>query len=380
MAYAGLKLLSAGDKAGEILETFEMAVHLLNLQVKADQPSTSEIEGLLAESVAFMHCSGSAAAPPSKPPLQGKASVMEHLKASELADGQLKRLKNKVKSSQPAKLLADGRTSLNFEILVAGGTAIERLQDVIEWDDEGKIASWVRVFEPRKSQRDWLQLISNGKSNALNGLLDGGVRFAVLDGPNPRCYVGYEQTLEALKVMALRMTGKVSHIGRTREVTDWQWPKELASGGGGAGGGSKKKRPENPPATVQAIIIGMWRPLGSKWYGDEELAMRETAEWCGSHVTKIMWELLPTDHPQAVPVMERLKEKRQRAAQAARRRAKALTSGKEDRANGNRPAWSFEQPYVPPPPKGGLKTAADKVAAIDLLPPPPKTLPPPKKR
>ena len=99
--------------------------------------------------------------------------------------------------------------------------------------------------------------------------------------------------------------------------------------------------------------------------------MRETAEWTGRHLTKLMWELLPRDHPQAQPVFQRLTEKRRKAARAARTRAQALAASAEDRANGNRPQWSFQQPYVPPPPKGGLKTAADKKPAIDDLPPPP---------
>ena len=79
---------------------------------------------------------------------------MDHLKSG----GQLKRVKRNVVRQQPAALMTDGRTRLNFEIGVDQGASVERLQDVIEWDDDGRVASWVRVYEPRRSQRDWLQV------------------------------------------------------------------------------------------------------------------------------------------------------------------------------------------------------------------------------
>ena len=41
--------------------------------------------------------------------------------------------------------------------------------------------------------------------------------------------------------------------------------------------------------------------------------MRETAEWTGRVVTRLMWEPLPLDHPQAVPVLQRMRDKRRRA-------------------------------------------------------------------
>ena len=107
--------------------------------------------------------------------------------------------------------------------------------------------------------------------------------------------------------------------------------------------------------------------------------MRETAEFRGRQIARLVWEVLPPSHPQAQPVWQRLRAKRRKAAQAARRKALA-PRGDADRANGNRPAWSFAQPIIPAASKNGLKTAADKVAAIDLLSPPPKTLPPPQKK
>ena len=156
----------------------------------------------------------------------------------------------------------------------------------------------------RKSQRDWLSLISKGKQNALGLLVDGACRFAVLDGSEPRCYSGYAPVLEALHVLTMRMAGKVAQIGRTREVAEWsEWPKDLTSSGGNGGGKSGKSgKTANAPSTVQAVIIGTWRPVGSKWYGEEMLAMRETAEWTGSRITRLMWELIPLDHPHAAPV------------------------------------------------------------------------------
>ena len=179
----------------------------------------------------------------------------------------------------------------------------------------------------------------------------------------------------------MRMAGKVAQIGRTREVAEWsEWPKELTSSGGNGGGKSGKSgKTANAPSTVQAVIIGTWRPVGSKWYGEEILAMRETAEWTGSRITRLMWELIPLDHPHAAPVYARLQQKRKDLAREARRKAQAALASAEDRANGNRPKWRDVE-IVPVPKKGQLKTAADKIPAIDKLPPPPKTLPAPVKK
>ena len=369
MAYAGMRELSNG----EILDVFEMAVTLLQLQIVADQPSVTRLGALLADGVKFTHKSGHHSSIPSAPPAprglahthDGKAAVIDHLKSG----GQLKRVKNNVKSQQPAALMLDGRTRLNFAIGIDGGADIERLQDVIEWDDEGKIASWVRVYEPRRSQRDWLQLVSANRSGSFDELIATNAAFASFDGPEPRVHVGAPSVLEALKTMSTRLGGHISHIGRTRELSEWAWPKELRSGGAPA-----KKKGVPAPVVVQAIFIGSWRPLGAKWYGEREQAMRETAEWTGRQMTKLMWEPLPLDHPQARTVHERLRDKRRRAARAKRGYAlKAVIS--EDRMNGNRPAWSNAQPFIPTVSKKGLKTAADKEMAPRPAPPP--TLPPP---
>jgi hypothetical protein len=374
--------VACGDKAGETLDTFEAAVDTLELQSKADQPSITRLASLLAEGIAFTHCTGHAGAPPSAPPprfvgappgparLEGKAAVLDYLKSD-----QLMRTKGKVRGVQPAALMADGRTRVNFELLVAGGTDRERMQDVLEWDGEGRISSWVRVFMPRLSQRDWLQLISSGRNGALGDLIDPSIRFASIDGNEPSVYSGAAATLEALKLMVPRMAGRIDHIGRTREVVDWVWPAELQAVGGEARAVAPRRGPPLPTSTVQAIFIGTWRPLGAKWYGEQAVAMRETAEWRGRSITRMVWEVLPPNHPQAQPVWRRLRAKRARAAQAARR--PKLAAGEGDLANGSRPPWSFAQPPLTSTTKNGLKTAKDKEP--NTLPPPPKTLPPPTK-
>ena len=123
------------------------------------------------------------------------------------------------------------------------------------------------------------------------------------------------------------------------------------------------------PTVVQAIFIGTWRDLGAKWYGEEPRAMRETAEWVGRTITKLMWEPLPLDHPQALPVLQRLRAKRRNAG-----RRRALSEKlEEDRKNGNRPAWSNAQPILVMTKGLGLK-AAEKLAREEALPRPPKTL------
>ena len=87
--------------------------------------------------------------------------------------------------------------------------------------------------------------------------------------------------------MAKRMAGHISHIGRTRELTVWEFPAEIRRAGAAV---------QLPPRIVQCVLIGNWRNPGAKWYGEMEVAMRETAEWRGSAMTKLVWEVL-RDHP-----------------------------------------------------------------------------------
>lgn len=367
MAYAGLKPLLKGARSGELLDVFEAATGLVQLQAVGDPVSMRSVVESLADAVVLTHTSGHAGAEPSSPPLVGKAAVVDHLKLTQII-----RTKGLVRSMQPAALTLEGRTRVNFEVRTGGGAAIERLQDVIEWDDAGKVRGWVRVFEPRPSQRDWLTLISSGKTGALGELLDPRVRFAMLDGAEPTVYAGHAPTLEALTRLTFRMAKRVSHIGRTREVAAWRWPPQLAQ----PADGGRRVGPGGAPAplTVQAVLLGAWRPLGAKWYGEEEVALRETAEWVGRRIVRLVWEPLPNDHPQAVPVWQRLRAKRRE--QAARRRANTLRAAAN--ANGNRSEWSNAQPYVPAPTKNGLKSAADKEMAPRPAPPP--TLPPARRK
>ena len=103
--------------------------------------------------------------------------------------------------------------------------------------------------------------------------------------------------------------------------------------------------------------------------------MRETAEWTGRQMSRLMWEPLPLDHPQARPVLARMRDKRRRAAQAARR----VRATNEDRANGDRPAWSNAQPLYAKPSGPGIG-AAEALARKEQLPRPPATLARPKKK
>ena len=363
LAYAGLKELPNGD----VLDTFEMAVEVLDLQVKADDPSVTTLAGQLADGCTFTHTSGHHSGAPSAPPAppgiaathDGKEAVLEHLKTG----GQLKRFKDNVKLMQPAALMADGRTRLNFAITVDGGEGTERLQDVLEWDEEGKIKSWIRVYEPRRSQRDWLQLVSRNSTGAFLDLLSQNCAFACLEpGAEPKVNFGNANVLEALKLLTSLMGGRIMHIGRTRELTEWTFPRQL--------GPPPPSNKNNPTTVVQAIFIGTWRQLGAKWYGEEVQCMRETAEWSGRQMTRLMWEAIPTDHPQAIPVFQRMKDKKKRAAAASRKR---IADAEKVRANGSRPAWSSAQPTIPPSMKGlGLKAAEalgkKEIEALDPSP------------
>ena len=87
--------------------------------------------------------------------------------------------------------------------------------------------------------------------------------------------------------------------------------------------------------------------------------MRETAEWRGRTVTRLVWERLPSDHPQAVPVWERLRDKRRRTKQAGLRRAQRATQAR----NSSRPAWNDNIAITPAVSAKGLKCAKDKVMA-----------------
>ena len=64
MASAGLVELPDGST----FDTFEMAVTLLQLQIKADFDSVTQLAALLAEGVTFTHPSGQHSFAPSAPP------------------------------------------------------------------------------------------------------------------------------------------------------------------------------------------------------------------------------------------------------------------------------------------------------------------------
>ena len=100
-----------------------------------------------------------------------------------------------------------------------------------------------------------------------------------------------------------------------------------------------------------------WRPLGAKWYGEHEVAMRETAEWRGRAISRISWERLPDDHPQAIPIWSRLRAKRKRLRQQASCRTTSLSAKSKGAA---RPAWD-ETITLPMPLKAnGLRSAQER--------------------
>ena len=220
-------------------------------------------------------------------------------------------------------MMLDGRTALSFEVFGPEGSPPDRLRDVLRWNDDGLIASWCRVVEPLPTQRDWLQLLSNGRVGSLEPLLHPQVAILSLDGRTPQVARGASEAAALIGPIAKRMQGRVLHIGRTRELGSWKWPGELAPPEGAAvpppppAGASRRKTAARPLVVLQACMIGSWRPLGAPWYGEEVVVLRETAEWRGRLVTQLVWERLPHDHPQAVPVLRRWRARRRRAQAAA---------------------------------------------------------------
>ena len=351
LEYAGLRLLTEGARAGEMLDTFEMAQELLRLQHVAGAGELEALTQLLSECVQFHVCSGDAEAPPSDVRFEGRSTLMAYLKAA-----QIPRTRRMLANIQPSAMRLDGRTSTSFEIHNKAGET-ERFLDVIGWDAAGHVSSWVRVREPRPMQRDFLQMVGAGRTRELPALFDlPRLAFAIADGHACKVYADPTEARAALLATATRLGGRIAHIGRTRELRAWTWPEGMPSPPKPPG---KPGKPPAPAARLyQAILIGTFRPLGAKWYGEQEVAMRETAEWRGTAITRVVWEVLSEDHPQAQSVWERLRAKRRRAKQTdAQRPASAAAAAL------NRPAWSDAIAKPPALSKGGLKTAKDKEMA-----------------
>lgn len=185
----------------------------------------------------------------------------------------------------------------------AKGDATDPFIDVVGWDARGFVSSWVRVRNPRPTQRDFLQLLAAGKTAALAPLLDvPRLAFALSDGHTCKVHAKPAEARQALVAMATRLAGRVAHIGRSRELGDWTWPDGMPS----VKPAAKATKGAPPPRITQAVFIGAWRPLGAKWYGEEEVAMRETALWRGPTVSRLVWEKLPDDHPQVSPLPHNL--------------------------------------------------------------------------
>lgn len=360
LAYAGLIVLgesAAEGRSGEMFDTLEESAALVQLQGKGGPPSLKALFAAMDEQIEFTLCSGAHTAAPTYAPIRGKPAVKKHMQ-----EKQFPRLaQRRLKSSQPAALLADGRTAVSFEVYIDGGESVERLQDVVEWADNGKVVRWCRVVEPLPTQRDWLTLFSKGKASALGELLSQSVTFTSVDAPagsEPKVSRGKEEVEAVLSSLAARMGGAIHHIGRSRELSPsgWAWPGEpapppaepagpsapssglveggvtaeelLERGAAAAGrllgvGKPKGKGGPPPPVLMQAIMVGAWRPLGAKWYGEKEVALRETAEWTGRRITRIAWETLPANHPQALPVWARWRSRQLRARKKEARRRDA---------------------------------------------------------
>jgi len=260
-------------------------------------------------------------------------------------------------STQPSALLVDGRTATQFCLRSKADGSLERFTDVLGWSEAGAIASWVRVFEPQPTQRDWLQMLGSGRTKDLPSLLGPTIGFVMVESATKcQSYPDAPTAREALETISARMAHHVSHIGRTRELSEWVWHRALPPPPA-----AKKVQPGAPTRVVQAVFIGAWRPLGGKWYGEAEVAMRETAEWRGRSMCRIMWEKLPEDHPQAKPVWKRLHSKRRRAR--ARQAASASSNAAEGATHTRRPAWNDTVAPVPAVSAKGLKTAKDKEPA-----------------
>ena len=206
----------------------------------------------------------------------------------------------------------------------------------------------------RPTQREWLQLVGGGRLGVAGALLHDACGFLIGEegsgAERARAHAPGAESREAVLGMAKRMAGRVSHIGRTRHLASWDFPPAVAKAG---------EAVALPPRILQCVFIGDWRNLGAKWYGEREVAMRETAEWRGSKMTKLVWETLADSHPQARPVWERLSLKRKRAKQAAAAAARKPSGGGGGAAASRRPVWS--DAIGPPKPKPkGIKSAKDK--------------------
>ena len=178
MKYAGLFKLTDGERAGELLDKFEEAQTCLELINVADVTAMATLLGKLAEAATFTLCSGHADAQPSEMPIVGSAAVIEYLKQTEVP-----RTKGCVASVQPAALLLDGRTAVSFDLKSkAPGEPSSRFQDVLKWDSSGMLCQWTRVFEPRPTQREWLQLISAGKLTRSGALVSNSFGFLMAEG------------------------------------------------------------------------------------------------------------------------------------------------------------------------------------------------------
>ena len=337
LSYAGVLVLRGADeRSGELFDTLEEAARLVRLQAAGGSRARELIEEMIDDDVEYVECSGHAGAPPSAT-VGGRARAFAHLSERELP-----RARHSLISSEPAALLLDGRTATGFELRVAPPSPPDRLMDVLSWSESGKVTRWVRVVEPHACQRDWLQLLAKGRGEALGGMLRADARLDLLDGPTPRRARGDAEASDLVASLALRMHGKVHHIGRSRQIGEWAWPDDGgAEAAAGPGEGARRGRrgaPAPPPTIWQAIVIGAWRPHGGKWYAEEEAAMRETALWVGNKVSRLVWERLPPDHPQAAPVWERWRMRQRRAAKAAREAKLKLAMPARD----PRPAWSDE--------------------------------------
>jgi hypothetical protein len=383
----GMLRLTCGTHSGEWLDTVEAHARLIELQADGSAASRGELRRWLDPKVtAQVHLGSMPASAVHDEESKTQAlesycggcdAVLARTEASEL-----KRARRAVSGVHPAAVLHDGRTSVLMRVGI--GAAAERVEEVVRWTEGGLVGAWWRVRQPQVSQREWMQAVATGGVARLAPLLSPDVQFIVTGegGPGGGSVraEGREAVLAALAARSARMKGGVQLIGRTghvvgsggegagaasggasvltpgRDGNRGHVESEQAAAGGGLddaqikawlredqatlapSGGRRGQATPQPVGRVltQTVVVGSWRVPGTKWYGEGRVSLRETLGWrqavnaadgyVARTMSRVLWEMLPADHPQAMPVWARLAERQRREKQAAAEKAASATT------------------------------------------------------
>lgn len=392
----GMVRLTQGKHRGEWLDTVEAHARLIELQADGGAGSRGELRKWLdPEVTAQVHLGSMPASAAHDEASKAEAlasfgggcdAVLAGLDASEL-----KRARRAVSGVHPATVLEDGLTSILMR--VGTGASAERVEDVVRWTEGGLVGAWWRVRQPQVCHREWLQAVGTGGVARLAPLLSSDVQFIVTgeggSGDGAMRAQGREAVLAALAARSTRMKGGMQLIGRTRHVggseaggaaaggapivspghdcergvfelgkagtrcglDDSQihaWLVEVPAADGAifAPSGGRRGRAAAQPTRhllTQTVVVGRWRVPGSKWYSEGRVSLRETLGWrqivnaADGHVSRtvarVLWELLPADHHQAVQVWARLADRLRREKQAVgEKTASAAAAAKESQA------------------------------------------------